>query len=97
MVGLTSSTFAGPRNILQPISKFPRELATCSLGCEVSALSEMVGHVMLSKDCFGPFAGLDPRMVGLEDCEGLFTRLQTQKMIADKSPARHFSSTQRAL
>ena len=36
-------------------------------------------------------------MVGLEDCESLFTRIKTKKMIPEKYLERHFLSIQQAL
>ena len=48
-------------------------------------------------DSFGPFVGLDPGAVGLEDCESLFTHLKTKKRVAEKFLVRHFFSIQHAL
>ena len=44
-----------------------------------------------------PFVDLNPGMAALEDSEGLFTHLETKKMIAEKYAARHFSGTQQTL
>ena len=58
-----------------------------SLGDEVYALSEMVGHMLLLKDFHEPF----------EDCESLFIHHKTKKntwMIDEKYLVRHLASTQ---
>ena len=54
VVGLMSSTAKGPFRISQLTSRFARKMAKSRLGGEVYALSEMVDHVPLSKDCYGP-------------------------------------------
>ena len=72
-------------------------MAKISLGGEVFALSGMVDHMLLSKDCHGLFEDMTPGVAGLEDCGGLFTHLQTKKMIAEKYPVRHFLRIQQAL
>ena len=77
--------------------KFTREMAASSLGGEVFALSEMEDHMTLLRDYYGPFAGVNPGLVGLADCESLFTHLNTKKMIAEEYLARHFLSIQKAL
>ena len=41
-----------------------------------------------------PFEGINPRVVGLEDCGSLFTLLETKKMIAEGYLVRHFLSIQ---
>ena len=45
----------------------------------------------LLRDFYGPSEGLNPGMVGLEDCESLFTYVNTERMIAERYLARHFS------
>ena len=67
------------------------------LGGEVCAVGEMVGHMSLLRDLHGPFGGLNLGKVELEDCESLFTHLQTKKTIAEKYLARRFLSIQHAL
>ena len=91
-----SSSIKGPCHISQWTSKLTRKLEK-SLGGEFDALSEMVDHMLLLKDCYGPFEGMNPGLVGLGDCESLFTHLRTKKMIAEKCLGRRFLSTQRAL
>ena len=49
-----------------------------------------MGHMLLSKDCYGPFEGVNPGAAELEDCERLFTHLKTKKMAAEKYLVRHF-------
>ena len=51
----------------------------------------------LIREGYAPFVGLSPGMVGLEDCESLFSHLRTKKMIAEKYLARHFLSIQQSL
>ena len=60
VIGLTSSTLKGPRNILQQRSKFTRKMAKSSLGGEVHALSEIADHMLLLKDYHGPIEGGNP-------------------------------------
>ena len=59
-------------------------MAKGSLGGEVYALREMVDHTLLLKDFCGSFEAVNPGLVGLEDCESLFTHLKTQEMVAEK-------------
>ena len=40
---------------------------------------------------------MNPRVVGSEDSESLFTHLRPRRMIAEEYLARHFLSTQQAL
>ena len=68
-----------------------------SLGGEVYRLSEMVGHMLLLEDSYGPFGGVNPGAVGLEDCGSLFTHLKTKKMIAEEHLVRRFRRIQQAL
>ena len=51
----------------------------------------------LLKEIYGPFDGLDPGMVGLGGRESMFTRLKTEKMIAEKQLARHLLGIQQSL
>ena len=57
----------------------------------------MAGHMSLLQDCYGLLGGLKPGMAGSGNCESLFTLLKTNKMIAERYLARHFSSAQQAL
>ena len=72
-------------------------MAESTLGGEVFALSEMVNHTLLLKDCFSPFAGLNQGVVGLEDCGSLVSHLKTKRMIAKEFLIRHFLSIRQAL
>ena len=72
------------RRPLQWTSKFTRKLVTGSLGGEVYALSDLVDHVSLLRDCYEPFGGLNPGKVGLEGCDNISTHLKTKKMIAER-------------
>ena len=71
VIGLMSSTWEGPRHILQWTSKLTRKIAKSSSGGEVYALNEMPDHMLVYKNCYGPFEGMNPGVVGLEDCERL--------------------------
>ena len=77
MIGLMSSTLKGPGHILRRTSNFTREMVESSLGGEVYTLSETADHILLLKDAFGPFEGMNPGAAGLEECESLLTRLKT--------------------
>ena len=92
-----SSTLKGPCRVPPWTSKFTRQVAKSSPGSEVYALSEMVDHMLLLVDTFGPFEGSNPGVVGLEDCESLFTHPKTKKMVAEKCLVRRFLSIQEAL
>ena len=48
----------------------------------------------LLRDFYAPFAHLSPGMVGMEDCESLFTHLKNRKMVTEKYLIRHFLSIQ---
>ena len=52
--------------------------------------------MLLSKDSFGLFEGMNPGVVGLVGCECLFARLKTKKMFAEKYLVRHYLGTQQA-
>ena len=92
-----SSSTTGPCRISQRTSKFPRRLGRSSLGGEVYALSDMVDHMTLMRDLFGPLGDSALEVARLKECESLFPRLNDEKMIAAKYAARHFLSSQRAL
>ena len=90
IIGLMSSSLSGPCHVLRWTSKFTRKLVRSSLGGEAYAFSEMVDHMALIREFYTPFVGLSPGMVGLEDCESLFSHLRTKKMITEKYLVRHF-------
>ena len=57
----------------------------------------MLGHMSTLREFYGNFAGSKPGMIGLEDCESLFTHLKKSKSITEKFLVRHFMSIQQAL
>ena len=66
---------------------------TCSGGVapyERPAFSEMLDHMTLLKEFYSPFSRISPGLVGMEDCESLFTHLKNRKMITEKYLVRHF-------
>ena len=97
LIGIMSSSLTGPCHVLQWTSKFTRKLVKSSLGGEVYAFSEMIDHVALLREFYAPFSHISPGMVGMEDCESLFTHLKNRKMVTEKYLARHFLSIQQFL
>ena len=91
------SNLGGPCHLLQWTSKLTRRLVKSSLGGEVYAFSEMLDHMSMLREFYGHFAGSKPGMIGLEDCESLFTHLKKSKSITEKFLVRHFMSIQQAL
>ena len=67
---------------MQRISKFAGEMVKSSLGNEVYAPSEMMDHMLSSKEFYGPLEGMDPGAAGLGGCASLFTDLKTKKVFA---------------
>ena len=57
----------------------------------------MIDHVALLREFYAPFSHISPGMVGMEDCESLFTHLKNRKMITEKYLVRHFLSIQQFL
>ena len=49
------------------------------------------------REFYGHFNDLNPGMVGLEDCESLFTHRKKNEMATGKFPARHILSIQQAI
>ena len=49
------------------------------------------------REFYGHFAGSKPGMIGLEDCESLFTHLKKSEITTEKFLVRHFLSIQQAL
>ena len=39
--------------------------------------------MLLLEYTYGPLAGMNPGLLGLEDCEGPFANLKTKQMIAE--------------
>ena len=97
VIGRMSPNLCGPCHLTQWPSKFARKLAESSLGGEVYAFSEMLGHMSMLRGFFGHCMDLRPGMVGSEDCESLFTRLKKNKLITEKYLARHFLAIQQAI
>ena len=97
LIGLMSSALSGPCHVLQWTSKFTRKLVKSSLGGEVYAFSEMLDHMTLLRGFYAPFAKVSPGMVGMVDCESLFTHLKNRKMVTEKYLVRHFLSIQQCL
>ena len=68
-----------------------------SLGGEVCAFSEEIGHVALRPGFFGPFEHLSPGMIGFEACKSLLTHIRGGETVAGERPVRHFLTIQQAL
>ena len=94
VIGLMSPNLCGP---CHRTSEFTRKLVKSSLGGEVYAFSEMLDHMSMLSEFYGHFAASFSGMVGLEDCESLFTHLKKKKVIAERFMARHFLATQQAI
>ena len=63
-------------------------------GGKVYAFSEMIDHMALLREFYAPFAHISPGLVGMGDCESLFTHLKNKKMITEKYLVRHLLSIQ---
>ena len=74
----TSSTLVGPCHISRRTSEFASRKVESSLGGEVYALREMVGHMLLLKGFFGPFEGTNPAVAGVAGCKSLSTHFRTR-------------------
>ena len=48
----------------------------------------------LLREFYAPSSRISPGLVGVEDCESLFTHLENRKMVAEKYLVRRFLSTQ---
>ena len=90
LTGITSSSLSGPCYVLRWTSKFTRKLVKSSLGGEAYAFSEMIDHMALLREFYAPFSRISPGMVGMEDCESLFTHLKNRKMAAGEYFVRRF-------
>ena len=97
VIGLASSTLRKPCHIVQWESELSRKLVGSSLGGDVYAFTEMLGQMSMLREFYGNFAGSKPGMIGLEDCESLFTHLKKSKSITEKFLVRHFLSIQQSL
>ena len=69
---------------MQGGTKFTRELVESSLGGEVYAFSELVGHMAPLRELRPPIAGISPGTAGVGDCESLFSHLGNKKTVAEK-------------
>ena len=61
------------------------------------AFSEMIDHMALLREFYGPFSRISPGLVGMEDCERLFTHLKNRGMVTEKYLVRHLLSSQQFL
>ena len=61
------------------------------------ASGEMIDHMTLLREFYGPFSRIFPGLVGMEDCESLLTHLENRKMVTEKYLARHVLSIQQFL
>ena len=84
----------GPCRVSQWTSKFTHKLAKGSLGGEVFAFSEMIGHMALLREFYAPFPRISPGMVSMEDRESLCTHFKNREMVTGKYLVRHFSPIQ---
>ena len=57
----------------------------------------MLDHMTLLREFYSPFSRIAPGLVGMEDCESLFTHLKNRKMVTGKYLVRHFLSIQQSL
>ena len=64
------------------------------MGGEVYAFSATLEHMSMLREFRGHALGFRPGLVGLEDYESVFTRLESQKVVAEKFLVRHFLATQ---
>ena len=67
------------------------------LGGEVFAFREMLDHMTLLKEFYGPFSRVSSGLVGMEDCESLFTHLKNREVLIEKYLVRHFLGIQQSL
>ena len=87
LIRITSSSPSGPCHISQWATKFTRKLVKSGLGGEVYAFSEMIDHMALLREFHAPCSRISPGMVGMEDCESLFTHLKNREMVTEKFPS----------
>ena len=67
-----------------------------SIGGEVYAFREMLGHMPTLREFFGRFSRLRPGMAGFEDREGLSTHLRNKKVATEKFLVRRCLATKQA-
>ena len=69
-------------------------LSRAACGGEIHAFSGMIDHMAPLREFYVPFSRRPPGLVGMEDCESLFTHLKRRKMITEKYVVRHVLSIQ---
>ena len=97
LIGLMSSTLAGPVHILQWTSKFTRKHVKSSLGGEIFALSEMWGLMDVIREFYTALGHKQLASYTLIDCESLLSHLRTGRRGTEKFLTRHFRSILDAL
>ena len=68
-----------------------------SLGEEVDAPSDMMGHMALLREFYAPFVELPPGTAGVEDCESHPAHINTQRAISEKRLAWRFLGNRQGL
>ena len=96
VIGLAPPIFRGPCHLIQRSSKFTRKVARSSLGGGVYSFSEMIDHAAWPREFYVLSTNLSPSMAGLEDCGSLFTRVVTQRTVAEGYLVRRSLGIQRA-
>ena len=81
---------SGPQSSLANLSR-------AAWGGEAYAFSEMIDHMALLREFYGPVSRISPGLVGTEDCESLFTHLGNREMVTEKFLFHHFLSVQQFL
>ena len=84
IIGLTSSTLAGPVHILQWASKFTRKHVKSSPGGEIFALSEMRGNIEMIRELYSALGHEKLGSYRLLDCESLSPHLRTGRLGTEK-------------
>ena len=64
---------------------------------EVYAFSEMVDHLSLPREPYGPFVDMSPGAAGIESRENSFTRPRGRRPITEEYSARHSQGARQAL
>ena len=90
VIGLMSVSLTGPRHAMRWTPRFNRKLVKTPLGGEEKSLRGMADHMSSLRHCCAACEGLNPGIMGSDDCEGLFTHQKTKKMLAGRYLARHF-------
>ena len=90
LIGLMSSTIAGPVHIPIWTSKFIRKHVKSSPGGETFALSEMRGHMDMIREFYTALGREKLGSYGLIDCESLLWHLRTGRLGTEKFLTRNF-------